>query len=60
MEEARGTQLTNVWENMDLDDKKTIIEDIIGFEKKLLSVSLSWTVSPGEKLQKLQPIPRHL
>ncbi|KMP06014.1 hypothetical protein CIRG_05695 [Coccidioides immitis RMSCC 2394] len=41
MEEAKGRQLTEVWGDMELEDKKIIIEDIVALEQKLLSVSFS-------------------
>ncbi|KLJ10665.1 hypothetical protein EMPG_13959 [Blastomyces silverae] len=41
MEAACGMQLAQVWENMDLNDRKSIIEDRIGIEKRLVSVSFS-------------------
>lgn len=39
MEEARGTQLTEIWEDLKMAEKQTIIEDIVALEHKLLSVS---------------------
>ena len=41
MEEAKGRQLAELWEDMELEDKKTIIEDVVSMEQKLLSVSFS-------------------
>ena len=39
MEEAKGTQLTEIWENLKMAEKQTIIEDIVALEQKLLSIS---------------------
>ena len=41
MEEAEGTGLDASWEDMDLEHKATITEDVVAIEKKLCSVSLS-------------------
>lgn len=41
MEEAKGKQLTHLWEQMDLEEKKRIIDDIVTIEQKLLSISFS-------------------
>ncbi|EER39391.1 phosphotransferase enzyme family protein [Histoplasma capsulatum H143] len=42
MEEAKGKQLTHLWEQMDLEEKKRIIDDIVTIEQKLLSFSFSF------------------
>lgn len=39
MEEAKGSQLHDVWENLQLRDKRDIIQQIVDFEKKMLSIS---------------------
>ncbi|KAK0105681.1 Phosphotransferase enzyme [Cadophora gregata] len=41
MEEACGTSLGDIWEDMELHSKVKIVEDIISIEQKLLSVSFS-------------------
>lgn len=51
MEEAPGTQLGEVWDSLHIDDKTSIIKDIVNIEQKLLSVSFTRSVScPGEFL----------
>ncbi|RJE24536.1 hypothetical protein PHISCL_03123 [Aspergillus sclerotialis] len=39
MEEAKGSQLHDVWKNLQLRDKRDIIQEIINVEKKMLSIS---------------------
>lgn len=41
MEEASGTPLWEVWDGLELDNKLRIVDDIVGIEKKLLSVSFT-------------------
>ncbi|KAH8811076.1 kinase-like domain-containing protein [Xylogone sp. PMI_703] len=41
MEEASGVQLKEVWHKMDIDDKTSIVENLVEIEKKLLSVSFT-------------------
>ncbi|KAF2756096.1 hypothetical protein EJ05DRAFT_502559 [Pseudovirgaria hyperparasitica] len=41
MEEATGRQLGEVWDEMELDDKLKIVDDIIAIEKKFLSLSFT-------------------
>jgi len=41
MEEAPGTQLSEVWDDIDISDKTSISEDLVEIEKKLLSVSFT-------------------
>lgn len=41
MEEAKGTQLGELWTDMDLDDKLKIIDDVVAMQKKLQSVMFS-------------------
>ncbi|EDN07298.1 predicted protein [Histoplasma mississippiense (nom. inval.)] len=41
VEEAKGKQLTQLWEQMDLEEKKSIIDDIVTIEQKLLSISFT-------------------
>ncbi|KAH9205444.1 kinase-like domain-containing protein [Leptodontidium sp. 2 PMI_412] len=41
MEEACGTSLGDVWENMGIHSKDKIVKDIVSIEQKLLSVSFS-------------------
>jgi len=44
MEEAPGISLADVWEDMGLQSKDKVIEDLVAIEKKLLSVSFTWLV----------------
>lgn len=39
MEEAKGSQLHEVWQNLELRAKRDIIHEIVDAEKKMLSVS---------------------
>jgi hypothetical protein len=41
MEEATGTQLGEVWGNMELPSKLQIVEEIVAIEKKFLSLSFA-------------------
>ena len=41
MEEASGTQLGEVWDDLDLRDKFSIVDDIVALEKKFLSISFT-------------------
>ncbi|RMZ82324.1 hypothetical protein DV738_g1742, partial [Chaetothyriales sp. CBS 135597] len=41
MEEAPGTPLHEVWGGLELHDKLKIVDDIVGIEKKLLSISFT-------------------
>lgn len=41
MEEATGTKLEDVWDNLSLEDRIGIMKDLVLIENKLLSVSLS-------------------
>jgi len=41
MEEANGTPLCEVWDGLELHDKLKIVDDIVGIEKKLLSISFT-------------------
>jgi hypothetical protein len=45
MEEATGDQLGEIWHEMELHDKLKIVDDIIDFERRLLSLSFTWSVS---------------
>ncbi|EGE04025.1 phosphotransferase enzyme family protein [Trichophyton equinum CBS 127.97] len=42
MEEAKGTQLSQMWDEMKLHDRSEIIDDIVSIEQKLLSVTFGW------------------
>jgi len=44
-EEAAGTQLGEIWDDMELESKLKIVEDIISVEKKLLSLSFTQSVA---------------
>lgn len=41
MEEAAGTKLEDIWDNLSLDDRIAIMKDLVSIENKLLSVSFS-------------------
>ena len=41
MNEAEGTLLDTSWDEMDLEHKATVIEDVVAIEKKICSVSLN-------------------
>lgn len=47
MEEAVGTQLGEIWQNLKLRDKLKIVDDIVAIEKKLLSLSFTRFVPLG-------------
>lgn len=40
MEEAEGAGLDKYWGEMDLEQKATVVEDVVAIQKKLCSVSL--------------------
>ncbi len=41
MEEAPGIQLGELWNDMEIDGKIKLVEDLVAIEKKLLSVSFT-------------------
>lgn len=41
MEEAKGTQLSELWNDLDLPSRRVIINDIVSIEQKLLSVTFN-------------------
>jgi hypothetical protein len=41
MEEATGNQLGEMWDEMELHDKLKVVDDIVAFERKLLSLSFT-------------------
>ena len=41
MEQAEGTQLEDLWTDMDLDEKFQVIDDVIEIQKKLQSATFS-------------------
>ncbi len=47
MEEAPGTSLADIWEDLGLPSKDKIIQDLVAIEKKLLSVTFTQLV-PGQ------------
>jgi hypothetical protein len=47
MEEANGTQLGEIWDDLEIHDKLKIVEEIVAIEKKMLSISLSRYVTRG-------------
>lgn len=42
MEHAQGTQLGEVWQDTEVDEKQAVIDDIVAAEKKMSSVSFTW------------------
>lgn len=46
MEEATGTQLGEIWDEMELHDKLKTVENIVAIEKKFLSLSFMWFATP--------------
>ena len=49
MEEAKGTQLSEVWDELGISAKADIVEGLVTIEKKLLSVSFNRSVDPMSK-----------
>jgi hypothetical protein len=47
MEEATGTQLGEIWDEMELDNKLKIVDDLVALERKFLSLSFTWFVHPN-------------
>jgi hypothetical protein len=41
MEEAKGKQVADSWETMELEDKVAIMKELVSIEKKLSSVSFT-------------------
>ena len=41
MEEATGTKLEDVWDELPLEDRIAVMKDLVSIENKLLSVSFS-------------------
>lgn len=41
MEEAEGTQLSKIWDDMTISEKFKIVEEVVKIEKKLTSVSFN-------------------
>lgn len=41
MEEAAGTKLEDVWDDLSIEDRVAIMKDLVSIENKLLSVSFS-------------------
>lgn len=39
MEEAKGTQLDELWADMDLGDKFKVVDDVITIQQKLQSIT---------------------
>lgn len=58
MEEACGTSLGDVWENMGIHSKDKIVKDIVSIEQKLLSVSFS-RLAPQDTIWKTTDTARH-
>ena len=52
MEEACGKSLRDLWEDMGIHSKDSIVKDIVSIEQKLLSVSFS-RLDPRIRLGKL-------
>ncbi len=49
MEEAKGSQLHEVWEGLPLRTKLDVIREIVDVERKLLSISFSQYVAPRQE-----------
>ena len=45
MREATGTALHKVWDELELEDKVNIVNEVVAIEKKLLSISFTLLVS---------------
>lgn len=56
MEAAAGTQLADIWEDMEIDNKLKVVENIVLIEKKLLSLSFNRFVLPKDGLKLLMPV----
>ena len=41
MEEAPGTQLSEIWDDLKISDKTSIAKDLVDIEEKLLSISFT-------------------
>lgn len=41
MEEVQGTQLSEVWDEMKISAKTSVVKDLVDIEKKLLSISFT-------------------
>jgi len=46
MEEASGTQLGELWHDLDISSKFRIVDEIVAIEKKFLSFSFTQWVAP--------------
>lgn len=44
MEEAQGTKLEDVWENLSLEERIAIMKDLVSIESKILSISFKRSV----------------
>jgi hypothetical protein len=42
MEYAQDTQLGEFWQDLEIDEKHAIVDEIVAAEKKLCSVSFTW------------------
>lgn len=45
MEQAEGVALSALWDEMGLEQKATVVDDIVTIEKKLCSVALDRSAS---------------
>jgi hypothetical protein len=42
MEHAKGTQLGNMWQDVEIDEKMAIVDEAVAIERKFSSFSFSW------------------
>jgi hypothetical protein len=42
MEHARGTQLGDIWQDIEIGQKMAIVDEAVAIERKFSSVSFSW------------------
>lgn len=48
MEEATGNQLGEIWDDMELENKLAVVDDILAIERKFLSMSFTRYVFPNK------------
>jgi len=42
MEHAKGTQLGDVWQDMEINQKVAVVDEAVAIERKFSSISFSW------------------
>jgi hypothetical protein len=42
MEHAKGTELGDVWQDMETDQKLAIVDQVVAIERTFSSISFSW------------------